>query len=259
MFSRSQLVVSSNLKRQSTGGWSFDRFSMATDQRWKWAGIVSVVSIAGVLITDIVANVVGGYISDQIKASWLMPGDAPAPSQTAEPEQDMVVSSIPSTPQAPQAQLAAVTSKPLASETVPVREPEPASEPQAEAEPEPVPDAAGAPESMPLPPPPPIELSGTVEKVIDTGTLKIQGETIMLAGVQGLGSPYRDQLAKFIEEQGSQIRCTAAGERHICFVGNIDLALAALTNGAARLATDAAPQYQKAAEEARRHHRGIFQ
>ncbi len=76
---------------------------MATDQRWKWAGIVSVVSIAGVLITDIVANVVGGYISDQLKASWLMPGDAPAPTQTAEPDQDMVVSSIPAAPkQAPQ-------------------------------------------------------------------------------------------------------------------------------------------------------------
>jgi len=235
---------------------------MATDQRWKWAGIVSVVSVAGVLITDIVANVVGGYISDQLKASWLMPGDAPTSTQTTEPYQDMVVSSIPAAPkQAPQTQLAAVTSKPLASETVAIREPEPVLEPEAEAEPKPgpAPDAAGAPESMPLPPPPPIELSGTVEKVIDTGTLEIEGETIMLAGVQGLGSPYRDQLAKFIEEQGSQIRCTATGERHVCFVGNIDLALAALTNGAARLATDATPQYQKAAEEARRHHRGIFQ
>jgi endonuclease YncB( thermonuclease family) len=226
---------------------------MATDQRWKLAGIVSVVSLAGVLFTDIVAKVVGGYISDQIK-SWQMPGEEHAPSSAPEPEQNMVVSSIPSAPkQAPQAQLAAVNSKPLAAETVAVREPE------KQAQPEPEPDAAaGAPESMPLPTPP-VELSGTVEKVIDTGTLEIQGETIMLAGVQGLGSPYRDQLAKFIEEQGSHIRCTATGERHVCFVGNIDLALAALTNGAARLAIDATPQYQKAAEEARRHHRGIFQ
>jgi hypothetical protein len=88
VFSRSQLLVSSNLTRQSTGGRSLDRFFIATDQRWQWAGIVSVVSAAGVLTTDIVANVVGGYISDQIKASWLMPGDAPAPSQTAEPNQD---------------------------------------------------------------------------------------------------------------------------------------------------------------------------
>jgi endonuclease YncB( thermonuclease family) len=235
---------------------------MATDQRWKWAGIVSVVSIAGVLITDIVANVVGGYISEQIKASWLMPGQDAAPSPTSKPEQDLVVSSLPAAPKtAPQAQLAAVTSKPLATEAVAVREPDAVSEPEAAPDPqtEIEPDTAVAPESMPLPPPPSMELSGTVEKVIDTGTLEIEGETVMLAGVQGLGSPYRDQLAKFIEEQGSQIRCTATGERHVCYVGSIDLALAALTNGAARLATDATAQYQKAAEEAKRNHRGIFQ
>ena len=31
------------------------------------------VSIGGVLITDIVANVVGGYITDRIKTSWDVP------------------------------------------------------------------------------------------------------------------------------------------------------------------------------------------
>ena len=46
---------------------------MSTDQRWKWAGIVSVVSVGGVLLTDIAANVVGGYISDRIKTSWDVP------------------------------------------------------------------------------------------------------------------------------------------------------------------------------------------
>jgi endonuclease YncB( thermonuclease family) len=102
-------------------------------------------------------------------------------------------------------------------------------------------------------------VSGTVEQVIDTGTLKIQGETIALAGIKGLGSPYRDQLAKFIGEQGSQIRCEPMGDRYICFVSNVDLALAALTNGAARLAADATPQYRQAETEARRNRRGIFQ
>jgi len=53
---------------------------MSSDQRWKWAGIVSVVSIGGVLITDIVANVVGGYISEQIK-TWQVPDQAKAPDQ----------------------------------------------------------------------------------------------------------------------------------------------------------------------------------
>jgi endonuclease YncB( thermonuclease family) len=94
---------------------------------------------------------------------------------------------------------------------------------------------------MPLAPEPRARaLSGTVEQVIDTGTLKIEGETVALAGIKGLGSPYRDQLAKFIKEQGSQIRCMPSGELHVCFVKNVDLALAALTNGAARLGTDAA-------------------
>ena len=91
------------------------------------------------------------------------------------------------------------------------------------------------------------------------GTLKIQGETIELAGIKGLGSPYRDQLAKFIQEQGSQIRCEPISERYVCFVSNVDLGLAALTNGAARPAADATPQYRQAADEARRNRRGIFQ
>ena len=102
-------------------------------------------------------------------------------------------------------------------------------------------------------------LTGTVDQVIDTGTLKIQGETIELAGIKGLGSPYRDQLAKFIQEQGSQIRCEPISERYVCFVSNVDLGLAALTNGAARPAADATPQYRQAADEARRNRRGIFQ
>ena len=37
-------------------------------------------SIGGVLITDIVANVVGGYISEQIK-TWQVPDQAKAPDQ----------------------------------------------------------------------------------------------------------------------------------------------------------------------------------
>jgi endonuclease YncB( thermonuclease family) len=120
-------------------------------------------------------------------------------------------------------------------------------------------EAVAAPKPLPPPEPQSLAVSGTVQQVIDTGTLKIEGETIVLAGVKGLGSPYRDQLAKFIEEQGSQIRCTPSGARHICFVKNVDLGLAALTNGAARLATDATPQYRQADDEARRNHCGIFQ
>jgi endonuclease YncB( thermonuclease family) len=220
---------------------------MSSDQRWKLAGIVSVISVGGVLLTDIVANVVGGYISDQIK-TWQVPLHTPAADPAAQSD---TVSSIPAAPASqPQVTMAAATPKPV-----------PAPMPPIELAPELSPAAATAPEPMPLPPPEPqaMPVSGTVEQVIDTGTLKIQGETIALAGIKGLGSPYRDQLAKFIEEQGSQIRCEPMGDRYICFVSNVDLALAALTNGAARLAADATPQYRKAETEARRNRRGIFQ
>jgi endonuclease YncB( thermonuclease family) len=229
---------------------------MATDQRWRWAGIVSVISIAGVLITDIVANVVGGYISEQIK-TWQVPEGQPKAQAAAPLEAEAMVAGIPGDP--PQAAMATVVTKPgpaqePRNETVAAHDPLPI-EPEPEPEEAPLPE----PEALPAPPPQPLVLNGTVEKVIDTGTLKIGGETVLLAGIRGLGSPYRDQLAKFIEEQGSQVRCAPNGVRHTCFVSNVDLALAALTNGAARLAPDATEQYRAAAEEARRNHRGIFQ
>jgi len=218
---------------------------MSSDQRWKWAGIVSVVSIGGVLITDIVANVVGGYISDQIK-TWDVPQQAPAAQQVNATE---TVSSIPAPANETQVTMAAVAPKP-----------EPTPMPPIDIPPEQAPEAATAPEPMPLPQEPQqAVLTGRVDQVIDTGTLKIQGETVELAGIKGLGSPYRDQLAKFIEEQGSQIRCEPISERYVCFVSNVDLGLAALTNGAARPAADATPQYRQAADEARRNRRGIFQ
>jgi endonuclease YncB( thermonuclease family) len=215
---------------------------MSSDQPWKWVGIVSLVSVSGVLLTDIVANVVGGY------KTWQVPVHAPAAAPAAQAD---TVSSIPAIPASePQVTMAVVTPKPV-----------PAPMPPIELAPEPAPEAATAPQPMPLPSPQPqpVPVSGTVEQVIDTGTLKIQGETITLAGIKGLGSPYRDQLGKFIEEQGSRIRCEPTGDRYTCFVSNVDLALAALTNGAARLAADATPQYRQAENEARRNRRGIFQ
>jgi endonuclease YncB( thermonuclease family) len=224
---------------------------MSSDQRWKWAGIISVVSIGGVLITDIVANVVGGYIADQIK-TWQVPIQPPAQDQAQakhEASAAEAVSSIPAPANETQVTMAAVAPKP-----------EPAPMPPIDIPPEQASETATAPEPMPLPPEPQqAVLTGTVDQVIDTGTLKIQGETIELAGIKGLGSPYRDQLAKFIQEQGSQIRCEPISERYVCFVSNVDLGLAALTNGAARPAADATPQYRQAADEARRNRRGIFQ
>ena len=222
---------------------------MSTDQRWRWAGIVSVVGIGGVLITDIVANVVGGYISDQIK-TWQVSDEAPQAGKQV-PADAETVSSIPPAASEGRVTMAAVAPKPTSAPMPEIDIGEPTPPPDVE--------AAAAPDQMPLPESQPKGLSGTVEQVIDTATLQIRGETIELAGIKGLGSPYRDQLAKFIEEQGSQIRCEPIDAYYVCFVKNVDLGLAALTNGAARPDDDATPQYRQAADEARRNRRGIFQ
>jgi endonuclease YncB( thermonuclease family) len=210
---------------------------MTPNHRWKWAGIVSAISIGGVLLTEIAANVVGGYISDQIKA-WQVPELATAASQPPAPEAQAMVASMPGRASSePSAKSAALAPMPL---------------------PQPQPEAATG---QPLPPAQPaaVAIAGQVEQVIDTATLKVDGETIRLAGINGFGPPYRDQLAKFIQEQGAQINCTPNGARHICFVKNVDLALAALTNGAARPTADATPQYRHAADEAKANKRGVYQ
>jgi endonuclease YncB( thermonuclease family) len=222
---------------------------MGSEQRWRWAGIVSVIGIVGVLISDIVGNVVGGYITDRLK-NWRIPEPATAGTLVASVQGS--AAPAPKTEEQAGPQLSTPASD----------EHEPASETMAAHEPMPLPEAD--PEAMPdreppsAPPPERPVVSGSVERVIDTATLKIGGETVLLAGVEGLGSPYRDQLAKFIEEQGSEVRCLPNGVRHTCYVSEVDLALAALTNGAARLASDAPDKYREAVDEARRNGRGIF-
>ena len=252
MFSGLPIHVSLSLGLVIGWGGSLDRFCMSTDQRWRWAGIVSVVGIGGVLITDIVANVVGGYISDRIK-TWQVSDEAPRKQAQASKCWDAeTVSSIPPAASEGQVTMAAVAPKPAPAPMpeIDIGDLHPAGRRgsgRARS------DAAATAELQPA------ALSGTVEQVIDTATLQIRGETIELAGIKGLGSPYRDQLAKFIEEQGSQIRCEPIDARYVCFVKNVDLGLAALTNGAARPDDDATPQYRQAADEARRNRRGIFQ
>ena len=226
---------------------------MSTDQRWRWAGIVSVVGIGGVLITDIVANVVGGYISDQIK-TWQVSRMRRPQAGKQVPADAETVSSIPPAASEGQVTMAAVAPKPASAPMpeIDIGEPTP---------PPPDVEAAVAPDQMPLPPPPesqPKVLSGTVEQVIDTATLQIRGETIELAGIKGLGSPTAISLQNSSRSRAANpLRPIDA--RYVCFVKNVDLGLAALTNGTSRPDTDATPQYRQAADEARRSRRGTIQ
>lgn len=211
---------------------------MDGQQKWRWAGIVSVASICGVILTETAANLLGGFISDQIK-SWEPPAGAnvasvaPAPVIKADKSE--------TTP-------AADTEDEVLVAAVPAREDKESQ--------------AVTPQSLrptPPPDPQPQPMNGSVEKVLDTATILVSGQRLMLAGITGFGSPYRDQLAKFIEEQGGKVRCAPIGDRYSCFVSNVDLGLAALTNGAARTAADASPAYRQAEAEAKKSKRGIYQ
>jgi endonuclease YncB( thermonuclease family) len=210
---------------------------MDGQQKWRWAGIVSVASICGVILTETAANLLGGFISDQIK-SWEPPATATVASvapaavaksdkseaKPANTEEEVLVAAVPNR-DGKESQ--AVTTQSL--------RPTPSPDPQ------------------------PQPMSGPVEKVLDTATILVGGQRLLLAGITGFGSPYRDQLEKFIQEQGGKVRCAPVGDRYSCFVSNVDLGLAALTNGAARTAADASPAYRQAEAEAKKSKRGIYQ
>src|SRR5262245_13288102 len=114
---------------------------MDSDKKWRWAGIVSVASICGVILTETVANLLGGYISDQIK-SWEPPAEAnvasaapapvsqletktSAPAEEAAPaENEMVVAAV---PMRDTKESQAVKSQPLNPEPAPDPQPQPLS------------------------------------------------------------------------------------------------------------------------------------
>ena len=89
------------------------------------------VSIGGVLITDIVANVVGGYISDRIKTSWDVPHER-ARREASCLRTTETVSSIPPPASEGQVTMAAVAPKPASAPMPEIDIGEPAPAPDAE-------------------------------------------------------------------------------------------------------------------------------
>jgi hypothetical protein len=124
---------------------------MQSDQKWRWAGIVSVVSICGVILTETAANLIGNYISDQIKG-W------ETPKQTT-------AASVAGPAQAPKSEARAEAEPEIMIAAVPVR-----------ATKEPQPSAPASLRAPPLPETQPAARSGTVEKVLDTATLQVGGQ-----------------------------------------------------------------------------------
>ena len=88
--------------------------------------------------------------------------------------------------------------------------------------------------------------------VIDTATLRVDGQQISLAGIRGLGEPYAQQVQKLVDGLGGRVACVPKQAGYVCTLPNgADLARVALFNGIADASDDASTDYRNQAETAR--------
>jgi endonuclease YncB( thermonuclease family) len=96
-------------------------------------------------------------------------------------------------------------------------------------------------------------------QVVDTGTLSINGEQVVLAGIIGKSGTYAAQLQSLIDSQGPAVSCTLQRQGYLCLLpSKLDIARAALFNGAGEPSADASDDYRQQAQAARAAHRGIW-
>jgi endonuclease YncB( thermonuclease family) len=108
-------------------------------------------------------------------------------------------------------------------------------------------------------PPPPVPLKHPA--VENTATLVADGQTYVLAGIQGFpGTPARD-LEGYIAANGDMVTCQPEGDtgRNVCLLADgTDLAKVVLVNGAAEVTADAPDSYRVQQRVAMDDHRGIW-
>ena len=109
-----------------------------------------------------------------------------------------------------------------------------------------------------LPPPPAAVKHPTVP---NTATLVADGQTYVLDGVLGLGSPFAEQMQTYIAQHGDSLVCDPQSlpGHYTCLLGDgTDIAKTALVNGAARVGPDAPDAYRVQQAEALNNHRGFW-
>jgi membrane peptidoglycan carboxypeptidase len=98
-----------------------------------------------------------------------------------------------------------------------------------------------------------------VPKVIDTGTLRINGRTVRLSGVAGEGGDLARSLNRYIRHR--RVACTPVSpdsDEYRCLIGDFDLAEAVLLNGGGHASAEASDRLRTAEESARAAHRGLW-
>ncbi len=98
--------------------------------------------------------------------------------------------------------------------------------------------------------------------VVDTATLVVDGHRVLLMGIDGLTGVYASGLQTFIASYGNSVTCTliAQGPYYHCVTAsqNVDVAEAALLNGAAKTNDSATPSQKAKEAQSRSAGRGVW-
>jgi 1A family penicillin-binding protein len=122
--------------------------------------------------------------------------------------------------------------------------------------------ASAVPETVGRAPRNPAELSAAAVRgavrVLDTGTLAIDGKVIRLFGVDGLRGRAARALARLLDDE--DVECEAAGTTgvHRCRLGDLDLSEQILLSGAGRASEDASPDLVATEQKARDSRAGLW-
>jgi endonuclease YncB( thermonuclease family) len=98
-----------------------------------------------------------------------------------------------------------------------------------------------------------------VPRVLDTGTLLLNGATVRLSGVEGQSGQSVYDLVRYLN--GREVACQPVernGGPYRCKLGEYDLSEAVVLNGAARAAANAPERLRDAEAQARSAARGIW-
>jgi endonuclease YncB( thermonuclease family) len=133
--------------------------------------------------------------------------------------------------------------------------------PDAAAVPSPASTTATPEATAPEPKPPPAVIRGPVTKVPNAATLVVADRRIRLSGIDPGPFAALGSFESWLHGQGALLcEPDAQTGRYRCFTSNgIDVAEAAILNGAGRVGDGAMPSYRERESEARQARRGLWQ
>jgi endonuclease YncB( thermonuclease family) len=120
------------------------------------------------------------------------------------------------------------------------------------------PKETSVPSGQPVVKQPPGKLRG-IPELIDTATMRLEGEVVRLFGVEWVRGGQAEELASYLRGREVECELASAPDRYRCHVGGNDLSRAVLFNGGGRATGDASPELVEAENNAKAARRGVWQ